>query len=268
MGIASIGLSVLSDPRFWGISSSATIASPRFAAPATEEQPKQPTEIEDAVDVRLTGETDTVSASAVYNSRGLPTGSVSSTRTVLANDVDREATTSTELDSVLQDLSSWDSVVRTHENQHKEALGAYATGGIEYTFTQGPDGLDYAVSGRVSVNMATEDSPEQTLAKAETIRQAALAPATPSGADHAVAIRASKLADAARSELEAQEQMGITASATTGPVPSDASSGANTLFTLPSQQFSAQTSKAAILAYTSGSTTYNCPDAKTIASAV
>lgn len=74
-------------------------------------------------------------------------------------------------------------------------------GGISYEYQTGPDGRRYAVGGEVSIDTAPESTPEDTIRKAQTIRQAALAPAEPSGQDRRAAAAAAQMEMKARQEM-------------------------------------------------------------------
>lgn len=102
----------------------------------------------------------------------------------------------------IDELERRDAEVRRHEQAHLAAAGPYATGGPSYEYEIGPNGRRYAVGGHVDVDTSEiSGNPEATLRKAETIRRAALAPADPSGQDHAVAARATQMAASARAEI-------------------------------------------------------------------
>jgi hypothetical protein len=62
----------------------------------------------------------------------------------------------------------------------------------------------YAVGGDVSIDVSPGSTPEETVAKAEQIRRAALAPAEPSGPDRAIAAKAAQMAAKARMEVAQQ----------------------------------------------------------------
>jgi hypothetical protein len=110
----------------------------------------------------------------------------------------------------VQELKQRDAEVRRHEQAHMAAAGRYATSGPQFEFTTGPDGRRYASGGHVSMDTGAERTPEATIAKAQTVRRAALAPAEPSGQDRAVASEAAQLETKARRELaEAQREGGI-----------------------------------------------------------
>ena len=76
--------------------------------------------------------------------------------------------------------------------------------GARFERVRGPDGRLYAVGGEVSIDASAANTPEATLAKAEIIRRAALAPADPSAQDRAVAAQAVKMATEARAEIARQ----------------------------------------------------------------
>ena len=81
-------------------------------------------------------------------------------------------------------------------------MGGHLTGTPTYSYERGPDGVNYAVEGQVSVKSPeVPGDPEKTLQQAEQIRRAALAPAEPSAADRQVAADAARVAAEARAEL-------------------------------------------------------------------
>ncbi len=82
------------------------------------------------------------------------------------------------------------------------AAGGLARGGPSYSYTYGPDGRQYAVGGEVSIDTSpVPGNPQATLARAQQIQRAALAPADPSGQDQQVAAQAQSMAANARAEL-------------------------------------------------------------------
>ncbi|WP_225314249.1 putative metalloprotease CJM1_0395 family protein [Marinobacter halotolerans] len=102
---------------------------------------------------------------------------------------------------LLSQLKSRDREVRAHESAHQAVGGQYA-GAVSYTYQRGPDGAQYAVGGEVSIDTApVEGNPQATIAKMQTVRAAALAPAEPSAQDQAVAAQAMQLMLQARAEL-------------------------------------------------------------------
>ncbi len=105
---------------------------------------------------------------------------------------------------VVDKLKARDAAVRAHEMAHVAAAGGLA-GAPVFSYQTGPDGQRYAIGGSVSIDTSPERSPEETVAKAQRIRSAALAPADPSAADRAVASRASRMEQQARQAM-AQNQ--------------------------------------------------------------
>jgi hypothetical protein len=102
-------------------------------------------------------------------------------------------------------LQQIDQGVRAHEAAHLAAAGGLASGGASYDFVTGPDGRLYAIGGAVRIDTSEGTSPEETLAKAKQIQQAALAPADPSAQDMAVAAAAAQMEALALLQL-AQER--------------------------------------------------------------
>jgi len=104
----------------------------------------------------------------------------------------------------VQDMKRRDREVRTHEQAHKAAGGAY-TGSMKLSFQMGPDGKRYAVEGSVPIDVSpVAGDPAATLRKMEVVSRAANAPASPSGADRAVAAQASRAMQQARAQLAAE----------------------------------------------------------------
>jgi hypothetical protein len=107
----------------------------------------------------------------------------------------------------IAELAARDREVRTHERAHSSVGGQFA-GAPSYTFKRGPDGVNYAVGGEVSISIpAGGGDPEQTLRALEQVRRAALAPADPSGQDRRVAASASAQMVEARAEIREQQQI-------------------------------------------------------------
>ncbi|MGB3212644.1 MAG: putative metalloprotease CJM1_0395 family protein [Desulforhopalus sp.] len=109
----------------------------------------------------------------------------------------------------LRQLKQRDSEVRSHEQAHLSAAGQYARGGASFTYQKGPDGSSYAIGGEVGIDVSKESSPSATIAKMQTIKRAALAPANPSGADKRIAAQATIQENKARQELleDRQEEL-------------------------------------------------------------
>ncbi len=113
----------------------------------------------------------------------------------------------------IADLKARDREVRAHEAAHIAAGDSVVRGGAKLTYVRGPDGVLYASGGEVSIDTSKASTPEATLAKAERIRRAALAPAKPSSQDRTVAAQAARLAVLARQEILVQQQTEAQASA-------------------------------------------------------
>jgi len=119
-----------------------------------------------------------------------------------ADDKNRELTQQLEV----QQLSARDREVRAHERAHAAVGGQYASAPT-YQYQRGPDGINYAVAGEVSISAgAIAGDPEATIDKAQVVRRAALAPAEPSAQDRQVASQATKMEMDARAELALLQQ--------------------------------------------------------------
>jgi len=103
---------------------------------------------------------------------------------------------------VVADRVHRDAEVRAHEAAHQAAGGELA-GAASFTFERGPDGRSYAVGGEVPIRLREGRTPEETVALAQRVRRAALAPASPSAQDLAVAADASRVELAARAKARA-----------------------------------------------------------------
>ncbi len=101
----------------------------------------------------------------------------------------------------IRQLQRRDKEVRAHEAAHAAAGGQYA-GSPNFSYTKGADGRTYATAGEVSIDIsAVPGDPEATLQKANQVRSAALAPATPSSQDMKVAQKAQMMANNAQQEI-------------------------------------------------------------------
>lgn len=109
-------------------------------------------------------------------------------------------------------LKARDTQVRQHEQAHLAAAGGLATSGASYTYQRGPDGVNYAVGGEVRIDTGPGRTPEDTIARAQAIIGAALAPADPSGADRAIAAQAQQMAAQARAQLQQGQAASVPAS--------------------------------------------------------
>ncbi|WP_428242809.1 putative metalloprotease CJM1_0395 family protein [Gynuella sp.] len=105
----------------------------------------------------------------------------------------------------LRVLKQRDREVKDHEQAHR-AVGGKHAGPMTLTYERGPDGVNYAVAGEVQINVSkVSDDPEATIVKAEQIRRAALAPATPSQQDRSVALQATQMIVEAEQLLRQQK---------------------------------------------------------------
>lgn len=116
----------------------------------------------------------------------------------------------------IDELKARDREVKTHEQAHIAAGGSYVKGGATYDYQTGPDGKQYAVGGSVNIDTSPVDGdPEATIAKAQVVIKAALAPAEPSGQDQKVASAARQMMSEARKELTSQNNAEINADTNT-----------------------------------------------------
>lgn len=116
----------------------------------------------------------------------------------------------------IDELKARDREVKTHEQAHIAAGGSYVKGGATYDYQTGPDGKQYAVGGSVNIDTSPVDGdPEATIAKAQVVIKAALAPAEPSGQDQKVASAARQMMNEARKELTNQNNAEINADTNT-----------------------------------------------------
>lgn len=103
-------------------------------------------------------------------------------------------------------LAARDREVRNHERAHAAVGGQYA-GAPRYEYHRGPDGVNYAIAGEVSISTGPiPGDPQMTIEKAQIIKRAALAPAEPSPQDRKVAAQAMQLEMQARAELSEMQQ--------------------------------------------------------------
>lgn len=108
----------------------------------------------------------------------------------------------------VEELTSRDREVRTHEEAHRAAAGALFRGGPHYDYQTGPDGRRYAVGGRVQIDTSPGKTPEETIKKAQQVQRSALAPAEPSSTDRSVAAKAAKMEADARAEMARAQRGG------------------------------------------------------------
>jgi hypothetical protein len=148
---------------------------------------------------------------------GNASGSVRQTGTTFAEtdtvtlspEAEKSSTSSEELTEEekqqVAELKQRDREVRAHEAAHIAAGGGCVRGGATFSYQSGPDGKRYAVGGEVGIDTSGGKTPEETIRKMQTVRKAALAPASPSGTDRSVAAAAAAKEAQARQELSAQK---------------------------------------------------------------
>jgi len=107
---------------------------------------------------------------------------------------------------VVRELQQIDRAVRAHEQAHLSAGRGVVTSGASFTYTNGPDGRQYAVGGEVGIDTSPERDPEANIDKGRRIQVAALAPRDPSAQDYQVAAVGSRLEGQGRSDLVRQLQ--------------------------------------------------------------
>jgi hypothetical protein len=106
----------------------------------------------------------------------------------------------------IKQLKLRDQEVRSHEAAHLAAGQGITKGSASFSYQRGPDGVQYAIGGEVKIDASeVAGDPEATLAKAQQIQAAALAPAQPSSQDRAVAAKAAKMAIEAQAEINQQQ---------------------------------------------------------------
>jgi hypothetical protein len=134
---------------------------------------------------------------------GAASGSGSAPGSGSAADVGASLKLTAQQKALVAKLVATDEHVRAHEQAHLAAAGGYATSGASFTYERGPDGEMYAVGGEVSIDASPiPGDPQATIRKAETVREAALAPVDPSDQDRAVASAASQMEVTAQRELD------------------------------------------------------------------
>lgn len=105
----------------------------------------------------------------------------------------------------IQSLRAIDREVRAHEQAHASVGGRYA-GNPVYTFERGPDGVYYAVGGKVDIDTApVPNDPAATIEKMQIVQAAALAPMEPSPTDRRIASEAQRRELTAQFELASEE---------------------------------------------------------------
>jgi hypothetical protein len=114
---------------------------------------------------------------------------------------------------LVRQLQSRDIEVRNHERAH-QAIGGQLASAPTYSFTKGPDGQRYVVSGEVSIDVSdVPGDPSATYEKMARVRRAALAPAEPSAQDRQVAAMAAQKMAEAQADIAQQQREDLSAEA-------------------------------------------------------
>ncbi|MBN1971608.1 MAG: hypothetical protein JXR48_12610 [Candidatus Delongbacteria bacterium] len=125
---------------------------------------------------------------------------------IIKNKIEPNEKTDTQSDSSdneeIDKLKRREMVVKAHEQSHA-AAGAMSP---NYTYTTGPDGKQYITGGEADINLSKGSTPEETIANAEKVKRAALAPSEPSAQDRAVAREAEAMILEAKKEILEREQ--------------------------------------------------------------
>lgn len=145
-----------------------------------------------------------MSISAVSNAAGVYASTGNALRSA-GSSGGKQQLTNEEL-AVVRELRARDREVRQHEQAHIAAGGGLVTAGASYTYQKGPDGANYAVGGEVRISTSPGRTPDETIERARQVRAAALAPASPSGQDRAVAAQAARMEQNARLEKAREAQ--------------------------------------------------------------
>lgn len=125
----------------------------------------------------------------------------------------------------VRELERIDRAVRAHEQAHLAAGRGVVTSGASFTYTQGPDGRQYAVGGEVGIDTSPERAPEANIDKGRRIQVAALAPRDPSPQDYQVAAVGGRLEGQGRTDLVRQVQEERTVAEAAARAQHDRSSG-------------------------------------------
>nr|WP_320133100.1 putative metalloprotease CJM1_0395 family protein [uncultured Holophaga sp.] len=154
--------------------------------------------VQDSVEISQEGQAASQSAEQVQDPEKQDGTQEKATQAAGTNSQDLSKEQKDEVDK----LKARDTAVKAHEAAHLAAAGGLAQGGPSFTYQQGPDGAKYAIGGEVSIDTSpVKGDPEATMAKAQRIIAAALAPADPSPQDRTVAAMATAMEMQAASEL-------------------------------------------------------------------
>ncbi len=123
-----------------------------------------------------------------------------------------EAELSAKEKQVVAQLKSVDAEVRAHEQAHIAAAGSgVSASAASFEYEKGPDGNKYAVAGEVNISYQMGSNHKENIQIARNVKTAALAPASPSAQDKAVARHADQMifeemAAIVEEDLEAKQE--------------------------------------------------------------
>ena len=142
---------------------------------------------------------------AVSSKNGAESGAASQT-------AEQGVTLTPEQERRIRELEAIDREVHAHEQAHISVGADLILSGPTYEYETGPDEKRYAVGGEVTIDTSPARTPEETIPKAQHIRETALAPVDPSAQDHRVASIATQLEGDARVALQTQQRTDATSS--------------------------------------------------------
>ncbi|MCQ2789203.1 MAG: hypothetical protein MJ229_02380 [bacterium] len=106
----------------------------------------------------------------------------------------KDAELSSKEKQVVAQLKSIDAEVRAHEQAHIAAAGSgVSASAASFEYEKGPDGNKYAVAGEVNISYQMGSNHKENIQIARNVKNAALAPASPSAQDKAVARHADQM---------------------------------------------------------------------------
>ena len=177
----------------------------------TVQEPAYSSRAEKASPQRAGTESDVGATSPVTETKGTGVSNSRAPSPVAQSDTDiRQQQSDADL---IRQLQSRDTEVRNHERAH-QAVGGQLASAPTYSFTKGPDGQRYAVSGEVSIDVSdVPGDPSATYEKMARVRRAALAPAEPSAQDRQVAAMAAQKMAEAQADIAQQQREDLSAEA-------------------------------------------------------
>ncbi|MCL2025715.1 MAG: hypothetical protein FWG92_02790 [Leptospirales bacterium] len=102
---------------------------------------------------------------------------------------------------IIDELKIRDKEVKAHEMSHGTDPNLIKIGSPQFDYTIGPDGKAYATGGKVILSTGRPSSSEDALAKAESLKRAAMSPGDPSPQDFQALNAATAMASEAQNNL-------------------------------------------------------------------